>query len=676
MIGGIALGYMLAGILNITAARTGYQLVFWLPGGIMLAAFLIRQPREWASLAAAAIGIDVVLGLATGSDMPAALLFAFRNTAEALAAASLLLWAVRPWPGLESPRAVVAFGSATLLIAMLGASASLLLSGAGGFALPWGSEPFASFVSRTLGYLIVTPALLSLAAMPWNVWSRPAKIGACVLSAVIAGIALAALPGQLNQQVLIIAIMALPVLVLVTAATSLAGGSLAVLAMAVVASEIAVPGVETGERLAMASQWGSVVIYLATAQVLVLIVAAQVAQRAQLAEQLQAAKEAAQAAHRAKLDFLGVMGHELRTPIAAVLGMTDLLDESDLPAREKDYLETIRTSGQHLLAVINDVLDYARGETGRLRLSPVSFSIVELMEQIKAFMAPQAAERALELRVELDASLPPVVSGDPRRLRQVLLNLMSNALKFTHRGSVEVSVRHTLLAPNVNRVRFEVRDTGIGLTQEKARSLFQAFDLHDASTTRRYGGIGLGLAISRRLVDAMDGAMGLESQPGKGSLFWFEVTLPTAAASKQVKLDLSEMPPQKVLVVDDSAVNRRVILQMLRRHGHEVTSARDGLEAVELVVRGRFDLILMDVQMPVMDGLEATRLIRDLKFPQGRTPIVALTASIMPDEYQRCIDAGMDQVLAKPVEWPQLFAVMMSYQEDNSTRALVEEPPQ
>ncbi|HEX8374470.1 MAG TPA: ATP-binding protein, partial [Geminicoccaceae bacterium] len=373
------------------------------------------------------------------------------------------------------------------------------------------------------------------------------------------------------------------------------------------------------------------------------------------------ARRQAEEAARAKADFLAAMSHEIRTPLTAVLGMADLLAAEELTGRQKGYVAAIRTSGRHLLSVVNDILDFSRIEAGRLELERVDFSVPGLLEEVRSLLAPQARERGLELRFELDEHSPPIGVGDPTRLRQVLLNLVGNALKFTHEGGVAVAVSSRPEGEGRVRLLFEVRDTGIGMTPGQAAGLFQAFAQADRSTARRYGGTGLGLAISRRLVEAMGGAIGVESAPGAGSLFWFEAPFEVgdaAVASERATFDPASVRPLRLLLAEDIELNRDLLGDMLGRHGHEVVFAEDGAEAVERAAAGGFDVVLMDVQMPVVDGVEATRRIRALPPPAGRVPIVAQTANVMASERERYLAAGMDGHVMKPVEWGDLFAAL------------------
>lgn len=374
------------------------------------------------------------------------------------------------------------------------------------------------------------------------------------------------------------------------------------------------------------------------------------------------ARDEAAAASRARSDFLAVMSHEIRTPLTAVLGMADLLASDELDERHRQRINAIRTSGRHLLEIINNILDFSRIDAGRLELERVDLRVAEILEQVRSVMAAQAAERGLGLRINLDPTAPPVVKGDPTALRQVLLNLVGNGLKFTHHGAVTV----TVLPRPANdagwvRLRFEVRDTGIGILKERQAELFEPFTQVDRSTTRCYGGSGLGLAISRRLLQAMGGMIDVESTPGEGSLFWFEIPFEVVGGeAAREKMTVTSVPvsPLRVLVVEDVEVNRELLGEMLTREGHNVEFAANGAQAVTLAARERFDVIVMDVRMPVMDGLEATRRIRRLGLPAGAVPIVGLSANVLEEERRRYLAAGMDQCLTKPVPWPELFAAL------------------
>ncbi|MFZ1426596.1 MAG: CheR family methyltransferase [Geminicoccaceae bacterium] len=381
------------------------------------------------------------------------------------------------------------------------------------------------------------------------------------------------------------------------------------------------------------------------------------------AEELRHLAGKAEHASLVKSEFLAAMSHEIRTPLTGVLGMADLLATENLSPAQRRYLDTIRVSGRHLLGIINSILDFSRIEVGRMELERIDFVPADVLEQAQSILAPQAAERGLELRIERAMAELLVVRGDPTRLQQVLVNLVGNALKFTPQGSVTVRVHELPAAAGTLRLRFEVQDTGIGIPHERRPELFQPFVQADRSTTRNYGGSGLGLAICQRLVEAMDGVIGLESEVGQGSRFWFELPFEpgdaVAAAERSTQAPAPSRPLQ-VLVVDDVEANRELLGEMLSRQGHVVQLVQDGAAAVEAVAYAPPDVVLMDIQMPIMDGLEATRRIRRLQGPAATVPILALTANVMASERQRYLAAGMDQCLTKPVVWTELFAALAS----------------
>ena len=369
-------------------------------------------------------------------------------------------------------------------------------------------------------------------------------------------------------------------------------------------------------------------------------------------ERLGRERAVAQAATAAKSEFLARMSHEIRTPINAVTGFTDLaLRAADEPQR-LDYLRQIRSASRALLTIINDILDMSRVEAGKLALSLQDFRLQPLLERVRELFAPQVAEKGIGLQVDVDPEVPGALRGDPVRLEQVLVNLVANAVKFTDTGRVGVHVSLQSATPGEAVVRFEVTDTGIGVSAEQQARLFEPFSQADESITRRYGGTGLGLAICRQLVELMGGEVGVTSEPGRGSLFHFTVRLGRVAApAPDTQPDdsaLPRFPGARVLVVEDNALNQRLAREVLVDLGAEVTLAATGLEAVEAVARQPFDAILMDVQMPEMDGLEATRRIRGLAHG-GAVPVIAMTAHALAGSREQCLAAGMNDFIGKPI---------------------------
>jgi CheY-like chemotaxis protein len=376
------------------------------------------------------------------------------------------------------------------------------------------------------------------------------------------------------------------------------------------------------------------------------------------------ARAAAEQATQAKSAFLASMSHEIRTPMTGVLGMADLLATEDLTTRQRRYVDVMRASGRHLLAVTNDILDYSRIEAGRLEVEQIDFSLPELLECMRSLLQPLALERDIELRFELPPAALPLLTGDPTRLQQVLLNLASNAIKFTPQGRVTVRLLAQPRGARAVLLRLEVQDTGLGIPREALEQLFTPFTQADASIARQYGGSGLGLAISKRLAEAMGGTLDAASTPGLGSVFTLELALPVAssqAGAGQTAAAVAAVAPLRILVAEDNGINRDILQAALAARGHQLQFACDGNEALDLVQRHPFDLVLMDVQMPGLDGVEATRRIRQLDSPVRGIPVIALTANVLASEQERFLRAGMNECLAKPIDWERLFAAIGRY---------------
>jgi signal transduction histidine kinase/HPt (histidine-containing phosphotransfer) domain-containing protein len=378
---------------------------------------------------------------------------------------------------------------------------------------------------------------------------------------------------------------------------------------------------------------------------------------------LKDALDRAEAAVRAKSLFLATVGHEIRTPLNGVLGMTRLLLDSQLDQRQRAFAETVESSAELLLGLVNDILDFSRLEAEGLTLESMAFDIVDLVEELRLMMAPRAAEKGLALGCRIPDDLPRLMVGDPLRLRQVLLNLIGNAIKFTDRGSVMLAVsRDGATAVGGHLLRVGVTDTGIGIAAAARADLFTEFSQADSSISRRFGGAGLGLAICKKLVTLMGGEIGFDSAEGRGTTFWFTVPLGAAdvsmLAARSCAPAVLAVDPGKILLVDDNPVNREVAVGLLERHGHAVTAMADGWSAVQHFDDETWDLVLLDMHMPEMDGLETARGIRSLGGHGAVVPLWLLTANPQEQDSRLWRDAGLDGCMAKPFRVEEIAAIL------------------
>jgi two-component system, sensor histidine kinase len=379
--------------------------------------------------------------------------------------------------------------------------------------------------------------------------------------------------------------------------------------------------------------------------------------------ELEIQKQKAEEATRVKSMFLANMSHEIRTPLNGIIGISRILEQTRLERDQKELLQVISSSGENLLNIINDILDFSKIESGQVELENLEFELTEVISNIVRLLRFNADEKGIELSVQINKSIPGLLIGDPYRLNQVITNLLNNAIKFTEKGQVKIEVEQTSLEAEQVELLFKVIDTGIGISKSGSKKLFKEFSQTESSTTRKYGGTGLGLAICRNLVLLMGGEIGVNSIPGKGSEFWFRLKFGFKKKRKAINNTEKFIIPEtiKILYAEDNAVNQQVTQLLLKNIGSECEIAENGKKAYEMARKKKFDIILMDMQMPEIDGIESTRKIREYETEKKvKKPawIVAVTANAMAEDRQKCLSAGMNDFLSKPFQASELINII------------------
>jgi signal transduction histidine kinase/ActR/RegA family two-component response regulator len=647
---------------------SGGLALFWLGNGIMAATLLLLPPRRAIPLVLAFVAFDMMSSSGSGAPPHRVALMATCDLVESILAALLIRRFCGAALDMTRPRRLwslilLAALPTSILIGSIGAAISHYLMGGPAFAGLWRSWAIGDF----LGMVIAAPTILTLARFKrFDVGGEAGALERTLWILVLAtATALIFIPTRLPLSFLLF-----PVSLVVMTRVSPPYAMICVLAIALISGAATVGGLgpfATDMTLSINARTLVMQAFVASVLFTALTLSSLLAERKRSQDRLlralgksRNARREAEHAAGARSRFLAVMSHEMRTPLNGIAGYAQLLTARlDLPPLVRRQIEAMRSSADVLLALIGDVLDYSRGEAGLTRLNEAPFSLLATVQRAADMVRPVLQSKPVDLVLRLEAPEIQVV-GDERRVSQILLNLLGNAVKFTERGRIELSVKLVATADDSVLARFAVADTGVGIAPDKLQMVFRPFAQADASSTRGYEGAGLGLAISKSLAELMGGRIGVESRPGEGSTFWFEIPLQLASDLEPQSPAAPQPPPcpsdaARVLVVDDHPINREVASLMLISSGFEAVTVDSAQAAIEAVLEEPFDLIFMDLHMPGMDGLEAVRRIRALGGDRARIPIIAMTAAAMPEDVERCAAGGMDDHLPKPIRQEEMI---------------------